>query len=138
MYQKDVLGHEEIGRAVNAILKEAAKEPDRPVSIAVVDDKGDLRYFVMMSHASVLTSYIPINKAYTAARMLMETASVQGLLQQTGWDLSWFGDNKLIPLPGGVPITKPDGTVIGAIGVGGRAPEEDAELAKVGLEALGL
>ncbi|MFC1993966.1 heme-binding protein [Chloroflexota bacterium] len=138
MYQKDVLGHEEMGRAANAILEEASKEPSRPVSIALVDDRGDLRYFVMMSRADVLTSYIPINKAYTAARMLMDTASVQGLLQQTGWELSWFGDNKLIPLPGGVPITKTDGTVLGAIGVGGRLPEEDAELAKIGIKAIGL
>ncbi|MFC1974026.1 heme-binding protein [Chloroflexota bacterium] len=138
MYQKDVLGHEEMGRAANAILEEASKEPSRPVSIALVDDRGDLRYFVMMSRADVLTSYIPINKAYTAARMLMDTASVQGLLQQTGWELSWFGDNKLIPLPGGVPITNTDGTVLGAIGVGGRLPEEDAELAKFGIKAIGL
>ena len=137
MHQKYVLGQKEAGAAVDAILKEAAKQPARPVSVAVVDDNGNLLYFVKMDKAALLTTYMPVLKAYTAARMGTDTASVREMLEGHNWEMSWFGDQKFIPLPGGVPIKK-DGAVIGAIGVGGRAAEEDQELAMVGLKAIGL
>ena len=40
-------------------------------------------------------------------------------------------------LEGGVPIVK-DGQVIGAVGVSGVKSNEDAQIAKVGIAALGL
>jgi uncharacterized protein GlcG (DUF336 family) len=40
-------------------------------------------------------------------------------------------------LEGGVPIVK-DGQVIGAVGVSGVKSSEDAQIAKVGIAAIGL
>jgi uncharacterized protein GlcG (DUF336 family) len=40
-------------------------------------------------------------------------------------------------LEGGVPIVK-DGQVIGAVGVSGVKSSEDAQIAKVGITAIGL
>ncbi|MFC2058113.1 heme-binding protein [Chloroflexota bacterium] len=141
MNQKSVLGKEDAERAVRAIMDEASKEPERPVSVAVVDDKGDLLYFVrcnILDRGALLATYMPVQKAYTAARMGVDTRSFQEMFKNRGWDIAWFGDSKLTLLPGGVPVITAEGTVIGAVGVGGRKVEEDQALAEIGVKAIGV
>ena len=45
----------------------------------------------------------------------------------------------VVTVPGGVPVFSADGKVrIGAVGVSGEAPADDAECAEAGIEAAGL
>ncbi|MFC2058861.1 heme-binding protein [Chloroflexota bacterium] len=139
MYQKSVLGYEEASKAIDAVLKAAAKQEGLPVAVAVVDEVGSLIAYARADYANVLTTYSPINKAYTAARTGLDTATFRDAVKGQEWDISWFGDDRMMLLPGGIPVFNSDGAIVGAIGVGGRiSPDEDQELAKVGLEALGL
>ena len=146
MYQREVLGLEEVRVAIDAVLAEASKEPDRPVAVAVVDDRGDLIYFARMDKSVPLVSHMAIHKAYTAARMRRHTLAFKEWMRQFDWHLGVWDDNSLTEVQGGVCITKPAaqenaqglGTVLGGIGVSGRAAEEDEQLAFVGLGALHL
>ena len=43
----------------------------------------------------------------------------------------------LITFPGGLPLTSPDGIVVGAIGVSGSTVDDDRAVAEAGAAALG-
>ena len=50
-----------------------------------------------------------------------------------------MGDPALVAVQGAVAVLHPEtGAVLGAIGVSGLSAQEDEDLAKLGLEALGL
>jgi len=44
----------------------------------------------------------------------------------------------LITFPGGVPIVDENGVLIGAIGVSGSSVENDHQVAKAGVEVIGV
>jgi uncharacterized protein GlcG (DUF336 family) len=146
MYQREVLGLAEARAAVEAALAKAGKEPNRPMVIAVVDERGDLIYFARMDGALPMFTYMAINKAYTAARMQRDTASFGDWLQEKGRDLAVWTDNKLTPVRGGVCIIKPgegylpigtkQGKVLGGIGASGRSGDEDEQIALAALKAI--
>ena len=148
MHQKEVLGLSEARAAVEAALAEAAKEPDRPMVIAVVDDRGDLICFARMDGALPTFMQMAINKAYTAARMQRDTDSFGDWLQEKGRDLAVWTDNKLTSIPGGLCIIKPgkgylpigtkQGKLLGGIGASGRSGKEDKAIALTGLKAIKL
>lgn len=148
MFKKDVIGLEEARRAVDAALAEASKEPHRPVAVAVVDDHGDLVYFARMDGAHPLFGHMAINKAYTAARMMMDTATLADVHRERGFDLATWGDGKLTLMRGGQVILKPgdayipgptkQGIVLGGIGSSGRLAIEDEKVAVAGWKALNL
>ena len=73
MYKREVLGLGEARTAAEAILAEASKEPNRPIAVAVADDRGDLIYLARMDGCYPLFIHMAINKAYTAARFRRHT-----------------------------------------------------------------
>ena len=146
MYQKEVLGLKEARAAVDAVIAEASKEPDRPIAVAVADDHGDLICFAKMDKSCPLFPHMAMNKAYTAARRRCDTLALDKRQREAGRELATWGDNRYTTVQGGVSIMKPPGqelppaagTVLGGIGVSGRRAEEDEQLAFVGLRALNL
>jgi len=88
MYQREVLGLSEARAAVEAALSEAYKQPERPMAVAVVDDRGDLVYCARMDGAYPLYMHMAINKAYTAARMLRDTAAFAERERELGRELT--------------------------------------------------
>ena len=88
MFQKKCLGLAEARAAVEAVLDEASKLPDAPIAVAVVDDYGRLVYFARMDGCPPVVVELAINKAYTAAVALLDTAGLcrtgQGLGQGAG------------------------------------------------------
>jgi uncharacterized protein GlcG (DUF336 family) len=139
-----VLGLDEARAAVDAIIAEAAKEPGRPIAVAVVDDRGDPVCSARMDKGLPLFSHMAMNKAYSAARMARDTLTTDKRMRKDGIELSVWGDNRITTLQGGVCIIKPPGqewptgTLLGGIGVSGREREEDERLAFVGLKAMNL
>ncbi len=123
-------------RAAVDAARTTAEEIDTKMDIAIVDAGGNLKAFLRMDGAWLGSIDISIKKAKTARFFDMPTGEI-GKLSQPGGPL--FGiehsNEGLITFPGGLPITNPDGTVIGAIGVSGSSVENDHTVAAAGANA---
>ena len=123
-------------RAAVDAARTSAEEIDTKMDIAIVDAGGNLKAFLRMDGAWLGSIDISIKKAKTARFFDMPTGEI-GKLSQPGGPL--FGiehsNEGLITFPGGLPITNPDGTVIGAIGVSGSSVENDHTVAAAGANA---
>ena len=135
-YQKPVLSLDDARRAMERMLQEALKAPNRPVAIAICDDQGELVAFARMDKCAPLPLAIARKKAYTAARTRSDTKAFADRLKGMGRSAVEFGDTNLIAVQGGVAIVATDGTGLGGIGVSGLAAEEDEAIAKVGLSTI--
>ena len=139
MYEESVLGLDEALKAMQAMLDQAVKEPDRPIAIAIVDGNGKLVQYARMDRCRALPQQIAFKKAYTAAVMRSDTAALAERFQSMGRSISDFGDPNMLALQGGVVIQRPsDNAFLGAIGVSGLAAQEDEDLARLGVQAMGL
>lgn len=136
-YQKTVLSLDDAQKAMDRMLQEARKNPQRPVAIAIVDDVGELVSFARMDKCAPQPPIIARKKAYTAARTRSDTAAYAERLKSQGRSVTEFGDPNLLALQGGVVILNPaDQSVLGGIGVSGLAAEEDEAIARLGLKAI--
>jgi uncharacterized protein GlcG (DUF336 family) len=135
-YQKPILSLDDARRAMERMLQEAHKAPNRPVAIAICDDQGELVAFARMDKCAPLPLAIARKKAYTAARTRSDTKAFADRLKGMGRSAVEFGDPNLIAVQGGVAIVAADGNPLGGIGVSGLAAEEDEAIAKIGLSAI--
>jgi uncharacterized protein GlcG (DUF336 family) len=135
-YQKAVLSLDDARRAMERMLQEALKAPNRPVAIAICDDQGELVAFARMDKCAPLPLTIARKKAYTAARTRSDSKAFADRLKSLGRSTVELGDPNLIGVQGGVAIIAGDGTALGGIGVSGLAAEEDEAIAKFGLSAI--
>jgi glc operon protein GlcG len=110
-----------------------ANELNCKVSLAVVDASCRLVAFLMMDgarHFSIITTQ---RKAITSASQKMPTGYAP---EENALSMAVrMGD--FTNVPGGFPITV-SGQVIGAVAAGGAKIEQDVEVAKAALAALGL
>ena len=123
-----------------AAAREKAAEMKLKLNIAVVDDGGHLLAFARMDGARPASGYTALTKATTAATFRQETGPLPKdepnmLLSLSLQNAAQASGGKLTTLKGGVPIIV-DGQVIGAVGIGGGTGEQDAEVAKVAIQAL--
>jgi len=112
------------------------------VNIAVVDDGGHLLAFERMDGARPASGYTAITKATTAATIRQPTgplpagtANPDPLLNLSLQNAAAASGGKITTLLGGVPVMV-DGQVIGAVGVGGGTGEQDAQIARAGIQVL--
>ncbi len=103
---------------------------DAPMCIAVCDRYGFLVAFASMDDAPVRSIQLSQGKAYTSARMGVDTDAFLERLHVNNIPASYFCDDKLTGLPGGCVLKGAGGGVIGAVGVSGLTPDEDVALAK--------
>lgn len=136
MLEQRSLGWDEAQRAIAAVF-EAAAANGTVMSVAVVDNHGDLIACGRMdgSHARVLKH--SIRKAYTAAIMGRDTLAFKRDLYERDGNLDEWGDPTLTTLQGGL-VVKSDSQVVGGLGVGGSSLRQDEEVARVGLRAMGF
>ena len=135
-YQRMVLSLNEAQKAMDSMLKEASKAPDRPVAIAICDDQGELVTFARMDKCAPLPLTIARKKAFTAARTRSDTKAFADRLKGLGRSVSDLGESDLLPVQGGVAIIAKDGNPLGGIGVSGLAAEEDEAIARIGLGVI--
>lgn len=123
-------------KTIAAAAEAEAVRNNWAVTIAIVDDGGHLLWLQRLDGAAPLSSHIAPAKAHTAALGRRETKTYEDVINggRTSF-LSAPGVHGL--LEGGVPIVR-DGQVIGAVGVSGVKSNEDAQVAKAGVAALGL
>jgi glc operon protein GlcG len=119
-----------------------ATEMKLKANIAVVDDGGHLLAFVRMDGARPASAATAQTKAVSAATMRrptgpMAASGTPDLIVDLGVPgaAAAYGA-KVTTLLGGVPIVV-DGQVVGAVGVGGGTGEQDAEIARAGVRAIG-
>ncbi|MEU3448366.1 heme-binding protein [Streptomyces thermolilacinus] len=108
-----------------------------PVSVTVLDAGGHLLAFRRDDRAVLISGETSTRKAYTALQLNAPTAELVGLVKPDGpfHSLPTALDRPLLFIAGGVPVHR-DGRLIGAIGVGGGAPEQDHGFATAALEEL--
>jgi glc operon protein GlcG len=115
-----------------------AAEKGYKMNIAAVDDGGHLLAFARMDGARPASVATATTKAVTAATFRQPTGPLPvgkepDLLLNLSVQNATGG--KVTTLLGGLPIVV-DGQVIGALGVGGGTGDQDAEVAKAGVDAF--
>ena len=106
------------------------------VTIAIVDDGGHLLWLQRLDGAAPVSASIAPSKARTAAMGQRETKIYEDVINNGRYSfLSAPNIDGL--LEGGVPIMA-GGDCVGAVGVSGVKSNEDAQIAKAGIAAIGL
>ena len=135
MNTKPFLTLEDVRRIAQAAEAEAMKN-NWAVTIAVTDDGGHLLWLQRLDGAPPVSAHIAPGKARTAALGRRESRIYEEIINQ-GRTSFLSAPTIDAMLEGGVPIMA-QGHCIGAVGVSGVKSTEDAQIAKVGIAALGL
>jgi glc operon protein GlcG len=123
-------------KAIAAAAEAEALKHNWAVTIAIVDDGGHLLGLQRLDGAPAISSYIAPAKANTAALGRRESKVYEDVINAGRMSFLSAPEIKGM-LEGGVPIVK-DGQFIGAVGVSGVKSNEDAQIAKAGIAAIGL
>ncbi|MYU56506.1 MULTISPECIES: GlcG/HbpS family heme-binding protein [Streptomyces] len=120
-----------------AAARRAARAAGVAVSVTVLDAGGHLLAFLRDDSAVLISGETSTRKAYTALQLSAPTADLVDLVKPDGpfHTLSTALDRPLLFIAGGVPIHR-DGKLVGAIGLGGGAPEQDHSFATAALTEL--
>lgn len=121
-------------RLVTAATAQAKAEFGRPMCVAICDRFGFLVAFAAMDGAPVRSIELSQGKAYSAARMGVDTHVFLERLHRENIPASYFCDARLTGLPGGSVIKDAAGAVTGAVGISGLAPAEDMAIARALVE----
>ena len=123
-------------RAMAAAAEAEAKKNGWAVSFAIVDDGGHLLWLQRLDGAAPISAEIAPAKARTAALGRRESKVYEDMINQ--------GRTSFLSAPalqgmleGGVPVMV-DGQCLGAVGVSGVKSNEDAQIARAGIAAIGL
>ncbi|MEX3816679.1 heme-binding protein [Paraburkholderia sp. BR13439] len=129
MRSKPVISQTDVQTILSACADEASRQ-GWAVSISVVDDGGHPLGFTRLDGAAPASSYISTEKARAAALGRRETKLYEEMIN--GGRTAFLSAGVLGALEGGVPILV-EGAVVGAVGVSGAKPDQDAAVAKAGV-----
>lgn len=129
---KRVLTLEAATRVADAAMAEARRN-NWAVSIAVLDDSGQMMLFRRMDGAKLVATDIAIRKARTAVYFQGPTKDLEA--EVAGGRTALLPIDGFMPLEGGVPIMS-GGQLVGAIGVSGVAGGQDAQCALAGAAVI--
>ena len=120
---------------LDAICKKADELGVR-INAAIVDEGANLKAFIRMDEAALLSGTIAQNKAYTAAAFGKATDEWYPMIKDEPALLTGIvHTERLVVFGGGIPLIY-NGVVVGGIGVSGGSAEEDIQCAKAGLEVF--
>jgi glc operon protein GlcG len=130
------LGLDEAIKAIDAVTAELKKRKV-VATIAVADAYGELIALHRLDGTPLATIDIARNKAWTAARERQASRDIGKAARdpQTGFDIAYYSDKRIIGWGGGMPVVMA-GKVVGAVAVSGLPEEVDAEMAAVGVRAI--
>lgn len=139
MYNKPMLSLDQVQKAMAAMVQNATQKPDQPVAIAIVDDLGNLISYARMDRCRVIPQRLAVRKAYTSALSGQDSRAYAERLKSQGRSVAEMGDPNLAAVQGGLVVLHAEtGTIMGGIGVSGLTSQEDEDIARLGLRALGL
>jgi uncharacterized protein GlcG (DUF336 family) len=110
-----------------------AEEMGLAVSICLSDAEGWPRVLYRMDGAPYPTAELARDKAWTAAAFRMPSSDITayGNKSLPGLGIPTGGWNERVcPIPGGLPIFDADSELIGSVGVAGGTSDEDLRIAK--------
>lgn len=107
-----------------------------PVTIAIVDDGGHLLWLQRLDGAAPFSAQLAPAKARTAALGRRESKAYEEMINQ-GRVSFLSAPQASGMLEGGVPIIQ-NGQCLGAVGVSGVKSNQDAQIARAGIAAIGL
>ena len=119
-----------------ARIKELMMEIDglagegKPVCVALTEPDLALSALIRQPGARVHIEHMAIGKAYTCARMGCSTEALHQRLIREQRTIADFMDPGMTAMQGGLPLLDSKGGLILGIGVSGRLPEEDEEIAE--------
>ncbi|MDN6298395.1 MAG: heme-binding protein [Halomonas sp.] len=134
MQTKVILSQADVTHVLDAAQREADQQGWN-VTIAITDDGGHLLALRRLDGTAPFTAEAATHKARSAAVGGKETQVFEEMINN--------GRTAFLSVPlkgllsGGVPITV-DGNVVGAVGVSGVKPDQDAQIAKVGISAIAM
>ncbi|MFD6422447.1 heme-binding protein [Streptomyces sp. NPDC060198] len=107
-------------------VRTAAEAAGVAAAVTVLDAGGHLLAFRRDDRAVLIAGETSTRKAYTALQLNSPTADLVEAVQPGGifHSLTTALDRPLLFIAGGVPVHR-DGRLIGAVGVGGGAPQQD-------------
>lgn len=132
MHSKPVIGQAEVARVLSAARQEALAH-HWSVTIAVVDDGGHPLGLERLDGCAPASAYIAVEKARSAALGRRETRDYEEMVN--AGRTAFVTAPLLTSLEGGVPL-RVEGQVVGALGVSGVKPGQDAQVAMAGAAAL--
>ncbi|MGV3549616.1 GlcG/HbpS family heme-binding protein [Rhizobium sp.] len=127
-----MLSHAGAIKALSAAI-EAATEIGVPQCVFIVDPSGETIASVRMDGAKYLSMHTARAKARTAASINAPTGSMP---HEFGTSAGIASQGGVTPLPGGLPI-RYNGKLAGAIGVGSGSGEQDFQVGRAALAAIG-
>jgi uncharacterized protein GlcG (DUF336 family) len=134
MQTKPILTLDDV-KKIAAAAEDEARRNSWAVAIAVVDDGGHLLWLQRMDDVAPIASHIAPAKAKTAAMGARESKVYEDMIN--GGRQSFLSAPYIEGmLEGGVPVII-NGRCVGAVGVSGVKSNEDAQIAKAGIAALG-
>ncbi len=107
------------------------------VVVTVVDPAGEQVAFTRMDGAPMLSIGIAADKAWSVAAFGRPTTWWAEAMAADPSLAALSNNNRLMPVPGGVPLDH-DGEMIGAVGVSGATADEDQRVAEAGAGTLAL
>jgi glc operon protein GlcG len=125
---------EDAKRAMAAAELEAVKNSWQ-VAITILDSGGNLVIFHKIDNAQLSSIGTSEGKARTALNFKRPSKVLDDAIAAGGAGLRLLAVKDITPLEGGLPILL-DGKIVGAIGVAGALSSQDAQIAKVGADAL--
>jgi glc operon protein GlcG len=130
MYTKKALSLAD-ARQIAAAAESEALNNKWNVTIAVLDEGGNLLYLQRMDAAPVGSIVVAQQKAHTAFLFKRTTKSLEEVI--AGGRTVMLTLPGATPIEGGLPLLN-EGHVVGAIGVSGVQSSQDAQIAQAGVE----
>lgn len=125
----------ELARRIMAAAEAEAAANQWPMVIAIVDSGGHLVMLHRLDQAQHGSLALARLKAETAANFKRPTRMFEDALTAGGFGLRILSMPNVCALEGGLPLVV-DGKVVGAIGVSGMQPAQDAQVAAAGVAAI--
>ena len=135
LYQKYALTQSLALKILEAVTNKA-KEFGIKINAAIVDEGANLKAFIRMDEAALLSSEIAQNKAYTAAAFGKPTHEWYPMIKDEPALLTGIvHTNKLVVFGGGIPLIY-NRIIVGGIGVSGGSTIEDVQCAEAGAKVF--
>lgn len=123
----------DMAKKVMAAAEAEAKKNNWPVVIAIVDTHGLLVMLQRIDNTQTASLEVAIGKARTAAMWKRPSKAFEDAI--AGGRVALLGLPDTTPIDGGLPLMQ-DGKIIGAIGVSGVTSQQDAQVAKAGVDSV--
>ena len=121
-------------RVMAAALKEA-RSNGWVITVAVVDNSGELVTLVRDDNAIAISPSVAIGKAKTAALLRKPSKAFEDYINDHNKP-SFLATPGVTPLEGGVPLFLKDGSFVGAVGISGAHGPNDSRVAEAAAAAL--